>query len=43
MIRHHIYNIGTILTSLKDKEYFLLSNVGRTYLTVVSLCGPHAE
>jgi len=44
MLRHYIYNIGTILmTSLKDKEYFLFSDVGSTYLTVISLCGPHAE
>jgi hypothetical protein len=43
MVRRYIYNIGTILTSLKDKEYFLLSDVGSTYLTVVLLCGPFAE
>ena len=43
MVRHYIYNIGTILNIVKDKEYFLLSDVGSTYLNVVSLCGPHAE
>jgi hypothetical protein len=43
MLRHYIYNIGTILTSLRDNEYFLLSDVGSTYLTLVSLCGQLEE
>jgi hypothetical protein len=43
MERRYIYNIGTILTSLRDNEYFLLRDVGSTYVTVVSLCGQLAE
>jgi hypothetical protein len=43
MIRRYIYNIGTILTSRRDKEYFLFRDVGSTYLTLVPLCGQLAE
>jgi hypothetical protein len=42
-LRRYVYHISTILTSLRDNEYFLLSDVGSTYLTVVSFCGQLTE
>ena len=43
MIRCYIYNIGTILTSRRNNEYFWLRDVGSCYLSVVPLCGQLAE
>jgi hypothetical protein len=36
MVRCYIFSIGTILTSQRDNEFFLLRDVGTTYLTVGS-------
>jgi hypothetical protein len=43
IVGRYIFNIGALLTILRDNEYFLIRDVGSTYLSVVLLCGQLVE
>ena len=43
MVRWYVFDIATILISIRIGEFFILRDVGSTYLTVLASFGQLAE